>query len=325
MLLERLRARFMRPRSDAHHGDEPPSRRGLAITTSVLISVVLWFTLSMRETYTVQVELPTEIVNLADDMALLEQPPASVQVQVQGGGIDLFGLKLKKPNAQIDAAQDEIVLDDLVLNLPKGVVFESVSPRVFNLRKERRIARKIPIQLRARIEAAGTEELLHPPVLDPDSIVVSGARSIVNNLAYWPTTFIRRTGLKDSVVVRVPLSDTLDGLVNKSHLATTLTAVARPFTEGTRQIRVLVSGVPSNQHVVSLEPSTVRVTYRVPLSQYDEVQQADDFFATVPYEEIRADTTGRVTPHLDYPPHLILRKVEVWPATLRYYERLVDQ
>ena len=56
VLFEWLRERFTRSRAEAVAGEDKPRRRWRAITVCVLIAVVLWFTLSIRETYTIEVE-----------------------------------------------------------------------------------------------------------------------------------------------------------------------------------------------------------------------------------------------------------------------------
>lgn len=323
--IERLRARFTRTDRTGLRDDESPRRRGLITSLCVLISIVLWFTLSMRNTYTVQFEIPTQVVNVPEDMALTEKPPATVQVQLQGEGIDLFGMQFNRPTVQINAEQDQVDFDALMSTLPEDVSYRSVSPQIFNLQKERRTSKKIPVRLRGQIETSAARELLYPPRLEPDSILVSGARSILDSLTYWPTVPVIEEDLRDSLHMEVLLSDTLSGLVNSSNTKVVLTAVARSFTEGIRQFQVQVTGVPSDQRYVSLEPDVVTVRYRVPVGLYDAAEQAADFFATVSYDEIRADTTGRVTPTLDYPDDLHLRIVEINPSALRYYERLVDQ
>ena len=78
------------------------------------------------------------------------------------------------------------------------------------------------------------------------------------------------------------------------------------------------------QRVVEFEPATVEVTYRIPLSQYEAALEAPDFFATVSYEAILADTTGRVQPEI-HQPELLLHSVESFPSALRYYESLIEQ
>ena len=323
-LLEWVRERFPRSRSEPVLGEDKPRHRGMLISICVLIAVVLWFTLSIRETYTVAIDMPTMVSNLPDDTALATLPPEMVQVQLRGEGIELFRFHFNPPTLLIDAAKDEVDFTSLV-SLPPGVVAENFSPRVFQLQKERRISRKIPIRSQADIETAETYDFFELPVLMPDSVIVSGAQSIVNGLKEWPTVHYQRSGLRDSLRVTIPLVDTLTGLVTLSRTATTLKAVAIEWTEGRRELRVEVTEVPTTQRIVQLEPPTVRVTYRVPLSQFEQARDARDFYATVPYTVMRADTTGYVRPRIHQPSELWLRNVEYFPSTLRYYERLIEE
>lgn len=323
ILLEWLRERFTGRQREPLPGDENPQGRGFIITMCVFIAIVLWFTLSIRETYTVPFEIPTQVINLPSDEALTTLPPATVQVQVRGEGMDLLGLRFDLPTLLIDAEQDEIDLNTLVM-LPQGINAEGVVPGIVRLAKEPRITRAIPIFSRVVVEPAEAYDFFSNPVLSPDSVVVSGARSLIEALAYWPTASFHRAGLKDSLRVMIPLVDTLAGLVSKSQDVTTLTVVASPYTETSRVLRIEPTEVPTTERIVQFDPPTVLVTYRVPLSQYDAAQVAADFYATVPYDRIRSDTTGQVQPTIHRPEDLSLRYVAVSPPAVRYYERLVD-
>ena len=323
VLFEWLRERFTRSRGEAVASEDQSRRRWGAITVCVLIAVVLWFTLSIRETYTILIEMPTQVANLPDDMALVALPPATVQVQVSGEGFDLFGLRFDPPTLLIDAGMDDV--DFATLITLQSVDTDNVIPRTFTFQKEPRISRKIPIRSRAVIEAAEPWDFFQEHVLTPDSIIVTGAASIISDLEDWPSEVIRHTDLQDSLVVALPLADTLAGLVEKSHLETTLTAVALEYTTWSRVFRVKIAEVPTTQWDVSLEPPTVRVSYRVPLSQFDQALEAEDFYATVSYAVIRADTTGRVRPEIIWPGGISFNNTGFSPSTLRYYVRQIEQ
>jgi len=51
-------------------------------------------------------------------------------------------------------------------------------------------------------------------------------------------------------------------------------------------------------------------------------QEADDFYAFVPYQEILSDTTGNVYPLVNVPSNLLLREVNIFPNAFRYYRNL---
>lgn len=321
-LLQQLFSR----RAPAGDGRRPERglSKGTVITICILISTLLWFTFTLQETYTATLNLPVRVVNLPPDQALAMPPPQVVRVQLRGEGYPLVQLYFNPPTVTLDARQDIVDLTGIDLNLPRGVVVESIVPQVVELRKEPRVTHRLPVELRVVIETPPTHDLLYPPRIDPDSVQVSGAASIVARLAAWPTARMHLREVRDSLSLRVPLADTLQPLVTVVPEAVQLYVRVVPFTEGVRELAVRVTGVPSSQRMVTLEPATVRVRFRVPLFQYEAAMTAPDFFATVPYEVIRADTTGRVRPILHLPDGVVIRDVVMIPPALRYYNVLIQ-
>lgn len=306
--------------TDPGRGDGSEStsgHSGVAITVCILVALFLWFTLTLRDVHTDTVEVPLRVDNVPADEALVEYPPSTVRIQVRGEGFNLLRMRFNPPVVAVDGSQDQVDLSDAVSDLGRDVQIESILPRSINLRKEPLRTARIPIQVRAELTTAPTYELVDPPSVQPDSVTVAGAESIIEDLLAWPTERVERSSLRDSLEVRVALKDTLRGLVRKDREATTLRAVAVAFTESIREVPVRVTGVPAD--VVSLDPSTVEVRYRVALDDYDEAQRAEELFATVPYDEIRTDTTGFVRPRVNLPSGLEVRDVEVRPERLRYF------
>jgi len=245
-------------------------------------------------------------------------------VQVQGEGISLFQLYYNRPSYPLDASQPVVDLESTPPELPKNLRLEMVAPRTFAARTDARVTATIPIRLRYNLTTPDTYELLYPPIAIPDSVRVSGARSIIADLTEWPTEVVRISGLTDSVAVDAALVDTLGQLVEREIMSTTMVAVSREFTGATRIVEVIIEGAPSTEKLVTLEPSRLTVRYKVLLSEFRESQRAPDFFATVQYDEIRSDTTGRVRPRLHAPANLTLRDVQWTPASLRYFNYLVN-
>lgn len=312
---ERLRNLFARDEREEQYGR--PSRPGVAISLCVFISFLLWFTFKLQDDYTATLQLPTRVTNLPEDQALTSLPPRTVRVQVQGQGIQLLRLKFSPLSVPVNADRSEIDLSNPLPSQFSNVSVRNVSPRMLELQKEPRATRRIPVQLRARIEAPPTHALMHEPTIEPDSVTVSGGSSIIEEFSYWPTDSLVVEDLRDSLRTRVPLADTLSGLVNRSINSVLVEAEAQHFPEASRELNVRVTGGP--EQVVKLEPSTIEVRYRIPVSQYRAAQEAADFFATVSYDQIRADTAGRVRPVLHQPANLEIRDVKITPPTLQYY------
>ena len=304
--------------SSDRRGEEP--RQPMVIAVCVVISVTLWASLTLQEQKTVTLEAPTEVVNVPADEALTQLPPSTVRVQLRGPGLQLMWLLMDPPTVTVDVSNDEtMVAEALGLSNQSDVRIESVNPQRIALSKEPKVERRIPVQSRVQINLPPAHELIQPPRVRPESIAVTGAESVVQRLQYWPTDSLAVDNLRDSLETSIPLADTLAQLVTRNIDAVTLIARVGKFAEAQREIDVEVTGVPADQSLVALEPSTIRVRYRVLFDQLFESQRVNDFFASVSYSQIRSDTTGYVEPRLHVPSNMIIRDPEPIPRRLRYY------
>lgn len=307
------------PREDEPRQDEDP-RRGIVITVCVLLSCILWLSLTLGEQRSQTIQLPVEVVETPEGEALAEVPPSHVRAQVQGQGLDLMRLLYNPPVVQVSATRGQVNVQEEI-ELPQGtsLQLETVTPVSFEMELEPLQTRRVPVQSRVQINVASDYEMIDDPQLDPDSVQVEGAASIVNNLDAWPTTARTIENLQDTVEVQVSLEDTLGGLVEVRPREIRVVARAGRFVEETREVEVEVTGVPAGQDLVSLQPTSIRIRYRVLFEDLFEARRSSEFFATVSYDQIRSDTTGYVTPRVHVPSGLRIRDSEPIPPRLRYY------
>ncbi len=304
---------------------EAPARRGLIISMCLFFSVLLWFFSSIAETYTREILLETELENLRADEALRTLPPKTVRAEVEAEGMHLLQLYYNRPIIRVSADAAVVDFEESVRsNLPPNIQLQSVWPRFVPLDKEARATRKVPIDARVSIEVPPTHGLIEQPTISPDSVVISGPVSLIDRIDRWRTEVYDARGLKDSLVIRLPLEDTLGGVVALGIRSVALRARAAEFTEASRAIEVMIDGVPSGAKTIQLDPPAVTVRFRVPLSQFDRAAKALDFLASVTYDAIRSDTTGYIVPRLDLPMGVVMEGVEVTPSRVRYYDLLED-
>lgn len=318
-VLARLRADTPPPGA-ATEDERPDIRRGAAALVSLVVALVLWFTFSMRGTYVLSVRAPVEVAALPEGQALASLPPPSVTVQLQGEGWDLLGLTRRPPAIRLFA--DEPTVDVLAAvndaGLPSGVSAQGVHPRTLTLDLDRRVVRELPIRLVRRIETEPTRDLLRPPRLDPDTVRVSGAASLLRSLADWPTETLSRTDVRESFTAVVALDDTLDALVTRSPRVATVTVEVSEFTTETASLPVEVFGLPDDVERVRLIPDRITASFRAPLSE--DLDALDGFVARVDYADIARDTTsGSVPVSVRIPRGLDVRDVSLSPSRLEYF------
>jgi hypothetical protein len=318
IFLERLRGLF-RPSDEDRRRDEEASR-GAAFTVCVLLSFVLWLSLSLQEQRMVTVNFPVEVGDLPEGQALVERPPSTVSVELQGTGLDLLALIFDPPSVKVGGGGEQVEVRE-ALNFPRAndAQIESVTPGVIEIGTEERVERRLPIQPRLNIQTASSHELVDDPIVTPDSVTVFGARSIVDPLADWPTDSLVLNDVRDTVRTSVALTDTLTGLVERAVDEVDVVVQAGKFAVETKKVTVDVTGVPAGQDLVALQPSTIRIRYRILFDQLFESRRSSEFFATVSYGQIRSDTTGYVKPRIHVPTDLVIRNPEPIPSRLRYY------
>ena len=318
---ERLRA--MLPRT-ADASDEPAGRRSLAMLLSVIVALIMWFSFSMRGTYPVTLRLPVEVMRTPPGQALSEPPPAAATVTLVGDGWTLLTLTRNPPVIRVAADGDQVDLGAALREsgLPAGVQVQSIQPQSIQLALDTRTTRRLPIRLRRRITTRQPFDLRRPPSLRPDSVMVTGAQSLLGGLEDWPTETLVADDLDRDIQRRVALADTFGGLLSPAVSSTVVTAEVVKYTGWDRALTVEVENVPPGVLGVRFEPSTVLARYRVPQDgvDYDRAETSDDFRAVVDYFDIARDTTdGEVPVSARWPSDLDLRDVTLSPSRVEYF------
>jgi YbbR domain-containing protein len=245
---------------------------GLKIA-SVLCGISLWFYVVSGREFQISMELPLRFVNLPRNMAIASRPPSSLPVQIAGKAIDLIRLKVQDSSAwmEIDLrdaglGQQTISLTDARFLAPgfSGLRFQGTQGlAALELEVDTRIERRIPVKLRAEIQSAPGYALIGDPVLEPQEIVLSGARNVLTRIFEIPTRAERVVGLKwDNAL---PIGLDLSGL--PAHVGIGDSSVQmrvrveplerRVFTGVTVQ---LIGNYDRNVHSLSPATATVEIT-----------------------------------------------------------------
>ena len=199
---------------------------------------------------------------------------------------------------------------------------QSVQPAQVELALDTQTSRRLPIRLRRRLEVEPPHDLLRPPRLEPDSVLVTGAQSLLGGLADWPTELLVARDLEESLTQTVALSDTFGGLLTPAVRQTIVTLDVGEFTVGQRALAVEVVNLPPSVAGVRFEPAQVSAEYRVPLAgdAYGRAETSDELRAVVDWGDIvRDSTSGAVPVAARWPDGLALRDVTLEPSRVGYF------
>lgn len=320
---ERLRA--LLPGADStDEPSEPVSRRWLAMLLSVVVALIMWFSFSMRGTYPVTMRLPIQIMRAPPGQALRELPPATATVTLSGDGWTLLSLTRKRPT--IDVVADGNVIDLSAAlqesGLPNGIQIQGIQPQTIELALDTRTTRRLPIRLRRDITTESPYDLRRPPTLTPDSVMVTGAQSLLGGLEDWPTEVLTASGVNRDLRRRVALADTFGGLLSPAVSGTLVSVEVAKYTEGERELEIEVENLPPGVLGVRFDPARLRARYRVPVvgDDFDLAEQSRQFRAVVDYFDIARDTTdGQVPVSARWPADLDIRDVVLSEPSVGYF------
>lgn len=320
-LVSRTGAALSRLLPSSRGNDENPIERpALAATLCVVASFLVWTHLTLSNLQVAQIDVPTEVIGVPPGRALVSAPPRRVRATLEGEGYDLLPLFTRLPTIPIQAVEQRVNMEEQIVDLPGGVVVRSVTPSVVVLDTGPSATVRVPVRPRLSLSFRENHGLAGPVEVTPDSVTVSGAAEVVENLTGWPVEELPPLeNLRDTVRVQATLSDTLATLVTLSAQAADVVVPVGAFTGVERDVEVQVVGAPSSERLVSLDPPTVELRFRTLLSQYDRAASTPALRAVVSYEDIRSDNTNFVTPQLVVPDGLVVRDLVMTPAVISYF------
>ncbi|MEW5798499.1 MAG: CdaR family protein [Bacteroidota bacterium] len=293
---------------------------------SLLFAAIVWLSVDMGNTFQTSIELPIRVEHLQQNKAIASPLPTTIRLKIQGNGWQLLNIVLS-PNLRytIDfstlSKRDTVfTYNDLTehINLPKEIhIFETTPETVF-VQIDDKITKKVPVEPVVSTlyrDGFGIVGTMKP---EPDSIVLTGARSLLNRITTWKTDAVLLKDINAPVAAIIPLQDSLRLEVERSHSTVRLTFDVQPVAEKTiENIPIEVNQLPENRSVV-LIPPTLSVIIRSGVNAVAPLNEKD-FNAFVDYKSILLDTSGYVHPIILGPENIKI--VQQNPEKIQYVVR----
>ncbi len=161
----------------------------------LLMAVFLWFFVISSREYTQVIEVPIRIIGLKTDKVLISDPPETADVRFQGKGtslllLSLYGdVRMEINISTINQFYDYPVQLELI-NWAPGInvdIMEILRPDTVCIRLDELLEKRIKIQPMLTVKPSEGFVITENVKLDPDSVTVRGAKSIVKDLKYIST------------------------------------------------------------------------------------------------------------------------------------------
>lgn len=286
-----------------------------------LIALVLWLLVNLGRSFNLTIQVPLVVGQLPPQKALSSPLPSSVAVNFTGEGWKLISLYNNPPPVTINLETGNFNLLEAVrtrMNTFSGVSVLKVQPSTIGIDLEKKVSKKMQVIPNVDVSTVGQFGIVGKPKLIPDSVVVTGAKSVVDKLDSWMMEKREIKGVKQDVDIEVPLQKPIS-IISLNVSSVRYTAKIDEFTEGQLKVMLQTKGLPPGRGV-SYNPPAITIKYNIPISEYAQAQDLMPFTAYVSYNDIVRDSTGFVTPVVEEKPsnlHITLTSTD--PVKVAYY------
>ncbi|WP_069130391.1 CdaR family protein [Rhodohalobacter halophilus] len=302
-LTERFKAFFTSTEAEAEDPDEQDlfaREKVVAFSIAFVFALSLWFVVNMNRDFNISVEVPIVLTNLPDHLALRSEVPDHATVSVTGEGWQLISLYSNPPRVNLNAENQQINLFEQIRNMSgpfSDLNVVQVEPLMLTIETEEKATKRVPVISRIDLNLRSQFGLIGTPTIEPDSVTLTGADSILDELNGWETVQVSLDDVHQSLERTVKLRSPSGGLSVDASEITFRVDVAE-FTEAEVRVPIRTRNLPSGQ-AVSFNPSSIIVRFDVPIHQYSEVQGTRPFAAYVNFEDLELDDTGYIVPNIE--------------------------
>lgn len=274
----------------------------------MIISSIFWFVVKMSKTYTTDriVQINYE---LPEGKAFAELPPAEFEAQVEATGWNLmydFFIS-DRPKVTFDLntfpaltiERDQMVkrINEQMFKMLEVKDVSSLSQRSFGkdyivLDFEERFEKKLPVFFDGLPSFQPGYDYLDSVILTPDSVLVSGPFSLVENLTHWKTNLVEATDLKENFSQKVRLKAPEKGQVFLNPETVQVDIAVEEFTGNELFVPVTLKNQPDS---IRIFPAKVQVQFVVGMTKFNQIT-ADSFLLEADFQGIARNADNNTVP-----------------------------
>ena len=234
---------------------------------SLCLGALLWYFVVGEDRLDMNIQIPVEILNLPEDLVISNQYKKEVDVSVRGPRSAIQELRNRHISRSIDlsgANPGTVVIknDNSSIPLPRGITVLRLQPANITLSIDQLVRIRIPIQPVTE-GAVSPGYVLEQISLDPDQMIVSGPKALVESESVLKTYVINLDGLNHSITlpVHLNLSSELINLIGETVVVATID-VQEKFIEKT--VRKIPVNVKDASRPFLVKPHFISVVAEIP-------------------------------------------------------------
>ena len=264
-----------------------------------LLALLFSLLTKLSKDYTRTISFNIEMVNVPEEHVILKDSLHKINVTLTTYGFNLLKYYFVNPKLKVDFRKlkktSEYYLwtknnefQNVVNQFNVSTKINSISPDSISFFYDSYFVKSIPIALNKDITFASGFDIDGTYKLEPDSIRVIGAKSIVDTIAKIETTLLKLNDINSDInnSVSLKLPDNNNEIKFSEH-STTVKGIVKKFTEGSFSVPIIVINLPENLNIKYF-PKEIEVIFYTSLDYYKTIS-TNNFRVECDYNELSFD------------------------------------
>ena len=300
----------------------------------LVFSAVLWGMIKLTHEYNVTVKFDVQASTFPKGKILVGNADSVISITLRAKGLDFYSRILKARRTPLLLDLDNLNLqrkDDLYYGyelssrrarlitdqLPVGVEVISIDPDTLHFVFEKSFTKKVAVKPDISLQFAKQYNLYDSLMLKPDSVKVSGRKSIVDTIRYVDTRHKTYNNLKEGVTEKLGLvTPKFDPPVYLSTDSVLVSLKVEKFTEARVEVPVTLMFGTSVKSIYRTYPEKVTVTCLIAMKDYSRLDPS--LFSVVSSDE---DVSGfedrRIPVRVEQSPKFV-KVMKIEPEKVEY-------
>ena len=279
------------------------------IIAAFILSIVIWFSISLSDQFYVTISLPLKIVNIPTGNSIGNKIPETINIRIKSHGWRILAIRnISNPvftaSVSSDAGALGINLKSALSEntwLTSDVQVLDIYPESIPLSIERTYTQMKKIVSNMTFSFNDGYGLARPPVFTPDSILVFGTKKNLDRLEFVSTAKKHFEHLDKEFTTNIQL-ERIPGIVFQTNSVECFFDIQKIVDREIENIPVEVRDVPPDRKVV-LTPGQITIGIHGGIELLGRIRN-EDFKAYISYEDILSDTLGFLEPNVIFPSHI---------------------
>lgn len=275
----------------------------------LFLSFIFWYLNTLGKDIDTGISYPVRFINLPEDRVLVEDLPSKLNLFLKGPGYSVLKLKLKGNRIPVVIDISTVnyrrvpgsntlryyiktsgLIPKLTNQLKVDCEITSIKPDTLFFSFDRIVTKSVPVTADIDVITERQYFIKGQINIDPDSIIITGPRRIVDTIKIVKTRFKRLAGLNETIKKEILLDNIKD--ISFSQRRITYTIPVEQFTEAEIQVPIKLLNIPDSIDI-KIFPDAVSVRCLVAISDYKRVGEIP-FEVVLDFNKVDLHTSEKI-------------------------------